>query len=141
MKKKLLAGFMTLCMLLSLLPTAVFAVETEAEPSTEQTVPVKEEAGSQPDGGRADNVGTTSDSLTGSGTQTDPYVVTLQTLPALGELLESGTTSTMYVKAGENITLPTSIFPRDARLIWISVGLLYRSPTVAPMLPLKTMGP
>ena len=39
MKKKLLAGFMTLCMLLSLLPTAVFAVETEAEPSTEQTVP------------------------------------------------------------------------------------------------------
>lgn len=50
MKKKLLAGFMTLCMLLSLLPTAVFAVETEAEPSTEQTVPVKEEAGSQPDG-------------------------------------------------------------------------------------------
>ena len=78
MKKKLLAGFMTLCMLLSLLPSAAFAVETEAESSTEQTVPVKEEAGSQ---------------------------------------------------------------PRDARLIWISVGLLYRSPTVAPMLPLKTMGP
>ena len=40
MKKKLLAGFMTLCMLLSLLPSAAFAVETEAESSTEQTVPV-----------------------------------------------------------------------------------------------------
>ena len=37
MKNKLLASILTACMLLTMLPTAAFAAETEAEPSAEQT--------------------------------------------------------------------------------------------------------
>ena len=37
MKNKLLASILTACMLLTMLPTAAFAAETEAEPGTEQT--------------------------------------------------------------------------------------------------------
>lgn len=46
MKKKLLAGFMTLCMLLSLVPSAVFAVEdqsSQADAADEATVSTREE--------------------------------------------------------------------------------------------------
>lgn len=54
MKNKLLASILTACMLLTMLPTAAFAAETEAEPGTEQTAtateqsdPVTEDAGNQ----------------------------------------------------------------------------------------------
>ena len=42
MKNKLLASILTACMLLTMLPTAAFAAETEAEPSAEQTAPAVE---------------------------------------------------------------------------------------------------
>ena len=35
MKKKLLASILTVCMLLTMLPTAALAAEAEAEPGTE----------------------------------------------------------------------------------------------------------
>ena len=54
MKNKLLASILTVCMLLTMLPTAAFAAETEAEPGTEQTAPVPEDAVTQPDGGGDD---------------------------------------------------------------------------------------
>ena len=54
MKNKLLASILTACMLLTMLPTAAFAAETEAESGTEQTAtateqsdPVTEDAGNQ----------------------------------------------------------------------------------------------
>jgi len=54
MKNKLLASILTACMLLTMLPTAAFAAEAEAEPGTEQTAtateqsdPVTEDAGNQ----------------------------------------------------------------------------------------------
>ena len=50
MKNKLLASILTACMLLTMLPTAAFAAETEAEPGTEQTASGPENAGNQPDG-------------------------------------------------------------------------------------------
>ncbi|MBS7218154.1 MAG: hypothetical protein KH028_01910, partial [Oscillospiraceae bacterium] len=50
MKKKLLASILTVCMLFTMLPTAVFAAETEAEPSAEQAAPVLEDAVAQPEG-------------------------------------------------------------------------------------------
>ena len=56
MKKKLLASILTVCMLFTMLPTAVFAAETEAEPSMEQTAPILEDAVAQPEGD-GDNVG------------------------------------------------------------------------------------
>ena len=54
MKNKLLASILTACMLLTMLPTAAFAAETEAEPGTEQTASGPENAGNQPDGGGDD---------------------------------------------------------------------------------------
>ena len=54
MRKKLLASIMAVCMLLTMLPTAAFAAETEAEPGTEQTAPVPEDAVTQPEGDEAD---------------------------------------------------------------------------------------
>ena len=56
MRKKLLASIMAVCMLLTMLPTAVFAAETEAEPSMEQTAPILEDAVTQPEGD-GDNAG------------------------------------------------------------------------------------
>ena len=57
MKNKLLASILTACMLLTMLPTAAFAAETEAESGTEQTAtateqsdPVTEDAGDQTEG-------------------------------------------------------------------------------------------
>ena len=57
MKKKLLASILTVCMLLTMLPAAAFAAETEAESGTEQTAtateqsdPVTEDAGDQTEG-------------------------------------------------------------------------------------------
>ena len=57
MKNKLLASILTACMLLTMLPTAAFAAEAEAEPGTEQTAtateqsdPVTEDAGNQTEG-------------------------------------------------------------------------------------------
>ena len=47
MKNKLLASILTACMLLTMLPTAAFAAETEAEPGTEQTASGPENAGNQ----------------------------------------------------------------------------------------------
>ena len=54
MKNKLLASILTACMLLTMLPTAAFAAETEAESGTEQTAtateqsdPATEDAGNQ----------------------------------------------------------------------------------------------
>ena len=55
MKKKLLASILTVCMLLTMLPTAALAAEAEAEPGTEQTAPVPEDAVTQPE---EDNKGT-----------------------------------------------------------------------------------
>ena len=40
MKNKLLASILTACMLLTMLPTAAFAAETEAESGTEQTAKI-----------------------------------------------------------------------------------------------------
>ena len=57
MKNKLLASILTACMLLTMLPTAAFAAETEAEPGTEQTASGPENAGNQPDGGGDDGGG------------------------------------------------------------------------------------
>ena len=54
MRKKLLASIMAVCMLLTMLPTAAFAAETEAEPGTEQTAPVPEDAVTPPDRGGDD---------------------------------------------------------------------------------------
>lgn len=52
MRNKLLASILTVCMLLTMLPVAAFAAETETEPGTEQTAtateqsdPVTEDAG------------------------------------------------------------------------------------------------
>ena len=57
MRNKLLASILTVCMLLTMLPAAAFAAETEAESGTEQTAtateqsdPVTEDAGNQPEG-------------------------------------------------------------------------------------------
>ena len=57
MRNKLLASILTVCMLLTMLPAAAFAAETEAESGTEQTAtateqsdPVTEDAG-EPDRG------------------------------------------------------------------------------------------
>ena len=57
MKNKLLASILTACMLLTMLPVAAFAAETETEPGTEQTAtateqsdPVTEDAGDQTEG-------------------------------------------------------------------------------------------
>ena len=54
MRNKLLASILTVCMLLTMLPVAAFAAETETEPGTEQTAtateqsdPVTEDAGNQ----------------------------------------------------------------------------------------------
>ena len=54
MRNKLLASILTVCMLLTMLPAAAFAAETEAESGTEQTAtateqsdPVTEDAGNQ----------------------------------------------------------------------------------------------
>ena len=57
MRNKLLASILTVCMLLTMLPVAAFAAETETEPGTEQTAtateqsdPVTEDAGNQTEG-------------------------------------------------------------------------------------------
>lgn len=54
MRNKLLASILTVCMLLTMLPAAAFAAETEAESGTEQTAtateqsdPATEDAGNQ----------------------------------------------------------------------------------------------
>ena len=60
MKKKLLASILTVCMLLTMLPTAALAAEAEAEPGTEQTAPVQEDAVTQPEEDT-------------KGTEADPY--------------------------------------------------------------------
>lgn len=44
MKNKLLASILTACMLLTMLPTAAFAAEAEAEPGTEQTATATEQS-------------------------------------------------------------------------------------------------
>ena len=60
MKNKLLASILTACMLLTMLPTAALAAEAEAEPGTEQTAPVQEDAVTQPEEDT-------------KGTEADPY--------------------------------------------------------------------
>ena len=59
-EEKLLASILTVCMLLTMLPTAALAAEAEAEPGTEQTAPVQEDAVTQPEEDT-------------KGTEADPY--------------------------------------------------------------------
>ena len=44
MRNKLLASILTVCMLLTMLPAAAFAAETEAESGTEQTATATEQS-------------------------------------------------------------------------------------------------
>lgn len=47
----------------------------------------------------------TGDGLTGNGTKSDPYIVKTAGLAALSQLLQNGTEDTVYLEAGEDITL------------------------------------
>ncbi len=113
MKNKLLASILTACMLLTMLPTAAFAAETEAESGTEQTAtateqsdPVTEDAGDQTEGtadgtdaGDAASGQTAENSVAKVG---DKYYVTL----AKAIDVADSKTVTLIANVTENVTIP-----------------------------------
>ena len=111
MKNKLLASILTACMLLTMLPTAAFAAETEAEPGTEQTAtateqsdPVTEDAGNQTeadgtDAGDAASGQTAENSVAKVG---DKYYATLAEAIDVAD----SKTVTLIANVTENVTIP-----------------------------------
>ena len=113
MKNKLLASILTACMLLTMLPTAAFAAETEAESGTEQTAtateqsdPVTEDAGDQTEGtadgtdaGDAASGQTAENSVAKVG---DKYYATL----AKAIDVADSKTVTLIANVTENVTIP-----------------------------------
>ena len=104
MKNKLLASILTACMLLTMLPTAAFAAETEAEPGTEQTASGPENAGNQTeadgtDAGDAASGQTAENSVAKVG---DKYYATLAEAIDVAD----SKTVTLIANVTENVTIP-----------------------------------
>ena len=111
MRNKLLASILTVCMLLTMLPAAAFAAETEAESGTEQTAtateqsdPVTEDAGNQTeadgtDAGDAASGQTAENSVAKVG---DKYYATLAEAIDVAD----SKTVTLIANVTENVTIP-----------------------------------
>ena len=113
MKNKLLASILTACMLLTMLPTAAFAAETEAEPGTEQTAtateqsdPVTEDAGDQTEG-TADGTDA-GDAASGQTAENSVAKVGDKYYATLAEAIDvaDSKTVTLIANVTENVTIP-----------------------------------
>ena len=113
MKNKLLASILTACMLLTMLPTAAFAAETEAESGTEQTAtateqsdPVTEDAGDQTEG-TADGTDA-GDAASGQTAENSVAKVGDKYYATLAEAIDvaDSKTVTLIANVTENVTIP-----------------------------------
>lgn len=113
MKNKLLASILTACMLLTMLPTAAFAAETEAESGTEQTAtateqsdPVTEDAGDQTEG-TADGTDA-GDAASGQTAENFVAKVGDKYYATLAEAIDvaDSKTVTLIANVTENVTIP-----------------------------------
>ena len=113
MRNKLLASILTVCMLLTMLPAAAFAAETEAESGTEQTAtateqsdPVTEDAGDQTEG-TADGTDA-GDAASGQTAENSVAKVGDKYYATLAEAIDvaDSKTVTLIANVTENVTIP-----------------------------------
>ena len=113
MRNKLLASILTVCMLLTMLPAAAFAAETEAESGTEQTAtateqsdPVTEDAGDQTEG-TADGTDA-GDAASGQTAENSVAKVGDKYYATLAEAIDvaNSKTVTLIANVTENVTIP-----------------------------------